>query len=296
MSPMPSHEKRAILVVVALLLVLTGIQLARKGAFTRVRPPEAAATQRVVEPQKAPAQASSPRPVKSGAPGPSQTRGNEPDVSEERANRGEVTMDFIAMGLMRIPPGAPESVTPEQAGRIKAIFDVVWAGFVRESFIRWKLEGILTQGQLAFIRSQAAKLMPSQFHKSIQEDKVVLDRIRALAGASPVESVAVPDNFDPDVVAPHFSFNPVFMASFDAMQKDGALAMQREQAARVLPYVVLYYENVPPVRPPVQIIRVLTKEQRAFIAGKMKDFVKERPEHTTVLKAFHAFIGKLSPQ
>jgi len=200
-------------------------------------------------------------------------------------------MDDLAAGIMLLPERSSLRLTERQAAKIREIYLLVQAGFRRESFIRLKMSDILTKEQMAFIKKRADEMDPVQFHYAIEVDHAVIRDLRALAGADGSEKPAVvPDSFRPEDVAPHFAFNPVFISNFQEMQRSFPVRMTREQARQALPYVLLYYVNIPAERPPYQILKVLTDEQKDFIDTCHDRIARRGTSHLELIRSFKEFL------
>jgi hypothetical protein len=194
---------------------------------------------------------------------------------------------------MQLPENSRLSLTVEQARRIRDIYKLVYAGFVRETYIRWRMQRVLTKEQMDFVKKRGDEMNPIEFHYSLDLDKAVVADLRNAAGLRPGESVKaaeVPSGFRAEDAAPHFAFNPVFITNFHRMQKSEALRLSRDQAREALPYVLLYFYNIPAERPPYQVLKVLTDEQKAFIDNLRRPVARGGLDHQALILKFRAFI------
>lgn len=190
-----------------------------------------------------------------------------------RQARGPHSLNQLLAGLLLLEE-SPVPLTPAQAARVGQAMDGGAPEFQRAAFLTAQAAEVLRDEQVAAL----AGSRPGRFEPAPRRERAALvDGLERLAGDDPAERPQVPTDLPegPSKKGMPPQVLDLLALEYDEFQRDGRLALSRDQAGRLVPLAREYaslHLTIEEV-----LAEILSTEQEGYIADNLG---RLRPEET----------------
>jgi hypothetical protein len=233
-------------------------------------------TQAPVVPEGPPGQPAETAAPAGGGPPPSQGAVSGSAVS------GNIRIDRLIAGIVKLE-GSSTPLTVQQARELRKIVAVSSKKQMAIGYLSDKLDGVLTAPQKDFLKKQIAQAgtKPVGFMQP-ETLKIVKDKLVGVAKQGISNAIEIPEDppGEPPVHEPGKPYVPslfAFVNLYDLLEQKNALAVNADQAKKILPILNAYSPPEDARRHNEKLLGVLTREQKEQIDKVLKS-LPDKPQ------------------
>ncbi len=181
---------------------------------------------------------------------------------------GTIYTDKLFHGLLDLDE-SPAPITATEADDILRVLTLLEDKFRKNQYYDEQVMAILSATQRQFLERNAEGITGEKMHENFSPEKIhaIVDDLEAIAQVQrPVDEVSVPDEVGPLVRPTTISRMTTFMLGYRGLQADPTLAIGRDDAARLLPFVDSYVRMKSMQQSTKHdILEILSMEQKLWI-------------------------------